>query len=87
MKNFGIFGLAFTAALTATPALSASCYDLWFQRNVIFDNNGFCFTTSLGRRTFDNSDCYTSSPELSGWERRRVAQIKRQERRQGCKVN
>jgi hypothetical protein len=87
MRSFAIIALALTTSVMATPALAASCYDLWYQRNVIFDNNGFCFTTSLGRRVFDNSDCYTSNPELSNSERRRVAQIRRQERRQGCRVN
>jgi hypothetical protein len=87
MRSLAIVALALATCAIASPALSASCYDLWFQRNVIFDNNGFCFTTSLGRRVFDNSDCYTSNPELSSGERRRVAQIRRQERRQGCRVN
>jgi hypothetical protein len=87
MRNLAIIAITLTATVAATPVLAASCYDLWYQRNAIFDDNGFCFTTSLGRRVFDNSDCYTSDPQLSRSEKRRVAAILRQERRQGCRVN
>ncbi len=83
-----------TAAITAlsltistAPAFSASCYDLWYERNQIYDDNGFCFKTQLGQDTFDNSDCYTSRPDLSRAEERRVAQIKARERAKRCKVN
>ncbi len=80
-----------TTALALTvgmvPALAESCYDLWYERNQIYDDNGFCFKTQLGRETFDNSDCYTSNPDLSRAEIRRVAQIKARERAKRCKVN
>ncbi len=80
-----------TTALALTvgmvPALAESCYDLWYERNQIYDDNGFCFKTQLGRETFDNSDCYTSNPDLSSAEIRRVAQIKARERAKRCKVN
>ncbi len=74
--------------LFAGPAAQAqSCFDLWYERNAIFDSYGYCFKTSLGKRTFDNSDCYTSRPQLSRSDLNRVNTIKRQERRRGCKVN
>lgn len=76
-----VSGLA-TMALAA-PAMAASCYDLWYQRNAIFDDNGYCFKTQLGRETFDNSDCWTDYPHLSRSEQRRVDAIKREERRRG----
>jgi hypothetical protein len=86
-----LFLLPATAALALTvglsPALAESCYDLWYERNHIYDDNGFCFKTELGRDTFDNSDCYTSSPQLSRAEIRRVAQIRARERAKRCKVN
>ena len=71
----------------APAASAASCWDLWYERNAIYDQNGYCFSTSLGQRTFDNSDCWTKNPTLSPWEQKRVAQIKAEERRRGCKVN
>jgi hypothetical protein len=50
-------------------------------------SNGYCFSSSLGQRTFNNADCWTRNPTLSQWEQRRVAQIQAEERRRGCKVN
>jgi YARHG domain len=80
-----ITALALTAGLA--PAGAASCYDLWYERNQIFDDNGYCFKSDLGKETFDNSDCYTSHPDLTRAEQRRVAAIKARERAKGCKVN
>lgn len=86
-----LFLMPATAALALTvglsPAMAESCYDLWYERNQIFDDNGFCFKTQLGKDTFDNSDCYTSNPSLSRAEVRRVAQIKARERAKRCRVN
>ncbi len=86
-----LFLMSATTALALTvgmaPALAASCYDLWYERNQIYDDNGFCFKTQLGQDTFDNSDCWTSNPQLSRSEVKRVAQIKAQERAKRCKVN
>ncbi|MBC7283769.1 YARHG domain-containing protein [Hoeflea sp.] len=85
--------MIFTAGLVtglfalAPAASAASCWDLWYERNAIYDDNGFCFSSNLGKRTFDNSDCWTKTPQLSQWEQRRVAEIKAEERRRGCKVN
>jgi len=84
--------LAIAASLVAlsaaAPTASAqSCYDLWYERNSIFANYGYCFSTKLGRETFGNSDCHTRNPRLSGRDSRRVANIKQRERRRGCRVN
>ena len=72
-------------ALAITPAVAvADCNDLWYERNQIFDDYGFCFKTKRGRDTFDNSDCNTSNPKLSAADRRKVKRIEAKERRQGC---
>ena len=55
-------GLVTSLLLLAPAASAASCWDLWYERNAIYDANGFCFSTSLGKRTFDNSDCWTKNP-------------------------
>jgi hypothetical protein len=88
MRMFGLITLVMLSlAVLASPVLAQSCYDLWYERNEIYDNNGFCFKTQLGMETFDNSDCWTSNPKLSKAERRRVDQIRSEERRRNCKVN
>ena len=66
------------------PAFADVCYDLWYERNSIYNDNGYCFNTREGRRTFDNSDCYTDYPDFTRREQRRINQIKRQENDYGC---
>jgi len=73
--------------VSVQPALAASCYDLWYERNAIYDRNGYCFSTQLGQETFDNSDCYTDNAELSRREQRQVDRLKNEEDNRGCNVN
>ena len=80
--------IALAALLGSTAIAQAeSCYDLWYERNAIFDARGYCFETQLGQEVFDNRDCWTSYPKLTRAEQRRVEEIKAEERRRGCKVN
>ena len=81
--------LAFTIStiMMVGPSFAASCYNLWYERNQIYDDNGFCFKTALGKRTFDNSDCYTSHVNLSSDEQDQVDSIVAEERRKHCHVN
>lgn len=89
MKWFlGLTMIAATLVLNASaPARAESCYDLWYARNLIYAENGYCFKTALGRETFAGYDCYTGNPQLSRAERNEVAAIKREERSRGCRVN
>ena len=47
-----------------SAAMATSCYDLWYARNAIYDDNGYCFSTELAQDTFDNSDCWTKHPHF-----------------------
>jgi len=78
-----------TASLVMLPsiAMAASCYDLWYARNAIYDAEGYCFQTELGMETFDNDDCWTTNPHLTKKEKKVVAQIQAQEKAKHCKVN
>lgn len=80
-----VLGGAFLAPHSSAHA--ESCADLWFKRNEIFAQNGFCFSTRLARNTFRRYECWTKNPKLSRYERDQVAAIKREERRKRCKVN
>jgi hypothetical protein len=84
-----ILALATLAAFAATaiPAKAESCYDLWYARNVIFAENGYCFTSQLGKQTFSNYECWTSNPKLTRAEQREIAAIKAEEKSRRCKVN
>ncbi len=73
--------------ISVQPAMAASCYDLWYERNSIYNDNGYCFKTQLGQDEFDNSDCTTDNVRLSRSEQRQVDRIKNEEYNRGCKVN
>ena len=60
-----------------------SCYDLWYARNRIFANNGYCFTSAKAINIFGRR-CYTSHIRLSRAEKEEVNTIKYWERRNGC---
>lgn len=79
--------IVLTIFLPTTNALADSCYDLWYQRNLIYAENGYCFKTDLARRTFSDSSCRTDHPQFSPREQRRINQIKAEERERGCNVN
>ncbi|MBZ8134532.1 YARHG domain-containing protein [Afifella sp. IM 167] len=67
---------------------SMRCNDLWYVRNRIFDENGYCFRTSRGRANFDNSDCWENDQgrvRMSGIERANVNAIVQAERALGCR--
>ena len=77
------------AGLVALPsvAFAESCYDLWYERNEIYYENGYCFVTELAIETFGNDDCYTKHPKFSHKEQRRIAQIQAEEEDRDCHVN
>ncbi|MBO9397164.1 YARHG domain-containing protein [Shimia sp. R9_2] len=61
-----------------------SCDDLWFHRNRIFHENGYCFASERGIDTFGNEGCFTKSPELSGRDAELMQIIKAGEKELGC---
>lgn len=82
-----LFGAAALAIVTVSPAAAQSCYDLWYERNLIYAQNGYCFQTDLAQRTFAGFSCWTRNPSLTSAEQRRVDQIRAMERQRGCRVN
>jgi hypothetical protein len=80
---------AFAALLSVVPgtAMAASCFDLWYARNAIYDDNGFCFKTDLALQYFDNADCSTRHPKFSKAEQKTINAIVAEEKRRHCKVN
>ena len=78
--------LGFLGTLTG-QSLAASCMDLWFERNQIYDDYGYCFSTKLAKRHFDNADCWTRNPDFSRRDQARINAIRAEEKRRGCKVS
>ncbi|MGL4487937.1 MAG: YARHG domain-containing protein [Rhizobiaceae bacterium] len=79
--------VALSLISSLAPANAASCFDLWYERNQIYDDAGMCFKSQLGQETFDNSDCYTERPKLTRAEQSRIFEIKAVEDAKRCKVN
>ena len=78
-------------AATAAPAeaqsrryANMSCNQLWYERNLIYANRGYCFRTQRAIRTF-GPRCYPPYGRLSQAEHRAVADIQWWERRRGCR--
>jgi hypothetical protein len=80
-------GLGPATAQEPTPHDNPYCEDLWFARNLIFDRGGYCFSSALGRATFDNAGCSTSSPALSPALGAQVATIRAEEAAYGCNID
>ena len=65
-----------------------SCENLWYVRNRIYDENGFCFKTARARSQFDNSNCWVNDQanvKLSQVERHNVNEIVEAESENGCR--
>ena len=64
-----------------------SCENLWYVRNSIYDENGYCFRTNRAMQSFSNADCFVSNQAqvaLNDFERTNVNRIVRVEREFGC---
>jgi hypothetical protein len=70
------------------PSLAhASCSSLWYERNQIYKDAGYCFKTSRAIRSFGNAGCSyddINDVPLSAHQRAIVRNIVTQERRMGC---
>lgn len=86
-RILAMFGATLLFVTTGSMAQAASCYDMWYERNLIYAENGYCFSSSLGKRVFAGYDCWTKNPALSSLEKQRVAQLRAEEKRRRCKVN
>jgi len=60
------------------------CFDLWYERNDIYQSRGYCFGSAKGKANFSNEGCYTSNPILSPSEKLRVESIQAEEARLKC---
>ena len=60
-----------------------SCDELWYARNAIFADKGYCFKTRRARSVF-GAACFPPYGRLSGAEQRQVDRIRNRERQLGC---
>lgn len=79
---------AFCAAGGPARAQNGFCRDLWYRRNAIYKDAGYCFRTADAIRAFGNAGCQyddMASVPLSPVDHRIVAGIVEQEREAGCR--
>lgn len=60
------------------------CFNLWYERNLIFHNKGFCFQSEKAKQVFDTSQCTTRSPQLTAAEKKQVEMYQAFEKAEGC---
>ncbi len=83
------FGSA-AAAITATPLPAKAgdfqgmtCGELWYERNAIYAENGYCFKTKAAIKVFGKG-CFAPNGKLSASEQQTVNWIKHWERKKHC---
>ena len=82
LAGAAIVGIGMTIGFAET-ASAQSCDALWYERNQIYANNGYCFKTARARAAF-GPGCTPPYGQMSGYEQRRVNQIQAMESRMGC---
>jgi hypothetical protein len=60
-----------------------SCEELWYARNRIYAEKGYCFNSSRARAVFGRA-CFPPYGRLNRWEREEIGRIKRWEGRRDC---
>jgi YARHG domain len=64
-----------------------TCEEMWFVRNDIYKEKGYCFRTQRAISTFGNAGCRyddINDVPLSANERNKIAEVTRWERIKGC---
>ena len=75
--------LIFSSAAAAQSYRSMDCNELWYARNAIFADAGYCFKTKRAIRTFGRA-CFPPYGKLTRAEQRRVDLIVSWENRKRC---
>ncbi len=86
------FSVAMLLSITATVHAGDgpefwNCEALWYNRNQIYKEAGYCFRTSRAIRAFGNGGCQYDNLNyvpLSEVQRREIAEIQRYERIRNC---
>lgn len=80
LAAIGTIGLGSSAAIAYS---SLSCGQLWYERNAIFAEYGYCFQTQQAINTFGRR-CFPPYGRLPPSAQQRVNEIIYWERRKGC---
>jgi len=83
--RIGAAALALAAAPIAfsSAARADACDRLWYERNSIYADAGYCFQTARARAVF-GARCYSPYGRLSPGAQRQVNEIQAEEDGRGC---
>lgn len=79
----GTISAAVAVPVAAQDLNQLSCGQLWYERNQIYAQFGYCFKTDQAIGTFGRA-CFPPYGRLPGWAQSRVNEIVGWERRRGC---
>jgi hypothetical protein len=77
----------FLASFLGTGIAQADCASMWVTRNMVFDQAGYCFGSTLGKSVFDNSDCTPGDVTLTAAERDFVEYTRDMEAEFACEID
>lgn len=88
-ENLGMTGCPHQETFSRAELRGLSCQNLWYVRNSIYNDNGYCFKTQAARAEFDNSDCFVrdaSQLRFNRHEQANIDAIVRVEKEKGCRA-
>jgi hypothetical protein len=80
-------GCASTQYFPKSELKQLSCQNLWFVRNRIYKDNGYCFKTATGINELGNDGCTIASQgavPLNAYEAANVSAVRKVEKAKGC---
>ncbi len=83
----GNVGCTDSAAIPVSALQELSCDSLWSVRNMIFDENGYCFQTTKGQSVFSNEGCAyktMSAMPLNTYESQNILTVRKVEKQKAC---
>ena len=88
-ESLGTTGCTHLETFSRGDLRGLSCQNLWYVRNSIYNDNGYCFRTKAAKAEFDNSDCVVKDAEtlrFNRHERANIDAIVRVEKEKGCRA-
>lgn len=76
--------MAFMSGASAQALGELSCKALWYQRNAVYAEQGYCFKTKDAIATF-GARCYAPFGKLTPDQQRYVNEVQAWEARKGCR--
>lgn len=79
-----VSGAGFVSGARAQALSELSCKALWYQRNAVYAEQGYCFKTKDAIATF-GARCYAPFGKLTPDQQRYVNEVQAWEARKGCR--